>query len=89
LRPALELVVERTEAEQPHRLTFREEDEVSVFHVEYRLEEIRDDTTRFTQVSEFEWKRLPKILHGVFARGVRRDVRNQLRALKRLLDRRV
>jgi hypothetical protein len=34
-----------------------------------------------------EWKRLPRILRGTFARGVRRDVRGQLRALKRLLER--
>jgi hypothetical protein len=86
----MEMIVERTETERPRRLTLREEDEVSVFHVEYRLEAVQnDDTTRFTQVSEFEWKRLPKVLHGVFASGVRRDVRNQLRALKRLLDRRL
>jgi hypothetical protein len=43
--------------------------------------------TRFTQLSEFEWKKLPRVLHGTFARGVRRDVRGQLQALKRLLER--
>jgi hypothetical protein len=85
LRPAMELVVERIEAEPPRRLTLREEDEASVFEVEYRLEEAGSGT-RFTQVSEFEWKRLPKILHGIFGRGVRRDLRGQLRALKRLLE---
>ena len=42
--------------------------------------------TRFTQISEFEWKRLPRILHGTFERGVRRDIRGQLRALKQLLE---
>jgi hypothetical protein len=56
------------------------------FEVEYRLEEVLEGT-RFTQISDFEWKRLPKVLHGTFARGVRRDVRGQLRALKRLLER--
>jgi uncharacterized protein YndB with AHSA1/START domain len=85
LRPAMELVVERIEAEPPRRLTLREEDEASVFEVEYRLEGAGSGT-RFTQVSEFEWKRLPKILHGTFGRGVRRDLRGQLRALKRLLE---
>jgi Polyketide cyclase / dehydrase and lipid transport len=86
LRPAMELVVERVVADQPRRLSLREEDQASVFEVEYRLEEVLEGT-RFTQISDFEWKRLPKVLHGTFARGVRRDVRGQLRALKRLLER--
>ena len=85
LRPALELVVERLDAERPRSVSLREEDEVSVFHVEYRLEP-SDAGTVFTQVSDFEWKKLPRFLHGVFAHGVRRDVRGQLRALKKLLE---
>jgi uncharacterized protein YndB with AHSA1/START domain len=85
LRPAMELSVEHLAVERPHRLSLREEDEVSVFQVEYRLEPI-DAGTRLTQMSDFEWKSLPRVLHGIFARGVRRDVRNQLRALKRLLE---
>lgn len=85
LRPAMELVLEQLVVEAPNRLELREEDEASVFHVEYRLEAIQAGT-RLTQVSEFEWKRLPRVLHGTFARGVRRDVRTQLRALKRLLE---
>jgi hypothetical protein len=82
----MELELEQLDLQPPSRLTLREEDEASVFHVEYRLEPI-DTGTRFTQVSEFEWKKLPRILHGTFARGVRRDVRGQLRALKSLLER--
>jgi hypothetical protein len=70
----MELIVERVAADAPLRLALREEDDASVFEVEYRLEEVVG-TTRFTQVSEFEWKRLPKILHRTIARGVRRDVR--------------
>jgi hypothetical protein len=85
LRPAMESMVERIAADPPRRLTLREEDDASVFEVEYRLEEVAG-ATRFTQVSEFEWKHLPKILHRTFARGVRRDVRGQLRALKQLLE---
>jgi hypothetical protein len=81
----MELTLEHLEAQPPARLTLREEDEASIFDVEYRLE--RSDTgTRFTQSSEFEWKKLPRVLHGTFARGVRRDVRAQLQALKRLLE---
>jgi uncharacterized protein YndB with AHSA1/START domain len=85
LRPPMELVVEHLEVEPPKRLKLREEDKTSSFDVEYRLEAV-DAGTRLTQVSEFEWKRLPRILHGTFARGVRRDVRAQLRDLKRLLE---
>lgn len=86
LRPPMELTLEHLELQPPSRLTIREEDEASMFHVEYRLEP-SEVGTRFTQISEFEWKKLPRILHGTFARGVRRDVRGQLQALKRLLER--
>jgi hypothetical protein len=81
----MELVVETVSADPPRRLALREEDDVSLFDVEYRLVEL-DGRTHFTQVSEFEWKRLPRILHGTFARGVRRDIKGQLRALKNLLE---
>jgi uncharacterized protein YndB with AHSA1/START domain len=84
LRPALQMSVEQLEVQPPSRLTLREEDEVSIFRVEYRLQPSAAGT-RFTQISEFEWKKLPQVLHRTFARGVRRDVRAQLRALKRLL----
>ena len=86
LRAAMEQTLEQLEVELPSRLTLREEDEASIFHVEYRLEP-SEVGTRFTQISEFEWKKLPRVLHGTFARGVRRDVRGQLQALKRLLER--
>jgi hypothetical protein len=86
LRPAMELALEQLEVQQPSRLTLREEDEVSVFNVEYRLEPTAVGT-RLMQITDLEWKKLPRVLHGTFARGVRRDVRGQLRALKRLLER--
>ena len=86
LRPPMELTLEQLDVQLPGRLVLREEDEVSVFDVEYRLEPI-ETGTRFTQISEFKWKKLPRVLHGTFARGVRRDVRGQLRALKQLLER--
>lgn len=72
-------------ADQLRRLSLREEDQAFVFEVEYRLEEV-EAGTHFTQVSDFEWKRLPKVLHRTFARGVRRDMQRQVRALKRLLE---
>jgi hypothetical protein len=86
LRPPMEMTLEQLDVQPPSRLTLREEDAVSVFEVEYRLEP-SETGARFTQISEFEWKQLPRPLHGMFARGVRRDVRGQLRALKRLLER--
>ena len=85
LRPATELIVDQVEADPPRRLRLREEDEAAVFEVEYRLQP-SGAGTRFVQVSDFEWKRLPRILHGTFRRGVQRDVRGQLEALKRLLE---
>jgi len=81
----MELTLAQLDVQPPSRLILREEDEVAVFDVEYRLEP-SETGTRFTQVSEFEWKKLPRVLHGTFARGVRRDVRGQLRALKQLLE---
>ena len=82
----MELTLEQLDVQPPSRLALREEDEVSVFDVEYRIEPI-ETGTRFTQISELEWKKLPRALHGTFARGVRRDVRRQLRALKQHLER--
>ncbi|MGH2950524.1 MAG: SRPBCC family protein [Solirubrobacterales bacterium] len=85
LRPPIELTLEHLEVAPPSRLSLRQEDEASIFDVEYRLEPSHGGT-RLTQISEFEWKKLPRVLHGTFARGVRRDVRGQLQALKRLLE---
>src|SRR4051812_49453416 len=52
----------------------REEDETSVFEVEYRLDEASGGT-RFTEASDFELRKLPRILHARFRRGVQRDAR--------------
>jgi hypothetical protein len=85
LRPPIELILEHLELRPAERLALREEDEASVFEVEYRLEP-RGAGTRFTQISDFEWKTRPRVLHRAFEHGVRRDVRRQVRALKRLLE---
>lgn len=85
LRPAVDLTMEQLELDPPSRLVMREEDGTSVFNVEYRLEAIPTGT-RFTQVSEFDWKRLPRLLIRTFERGVRRDIRGQLRDLKGVLE---
>lgn len=86
LRPPRELALEQLKADPPHRLVLRQEDAAAVFDVEYRLEPAQTGT-RFTQVSEFAWKSLPRVLHPMFGRAVRREVRGQLRALKTLLER--
>jgi hypothetical protein len=81
----MELRLEQRELDEPRRLLIREEDEASVFQVEYRLEP-SSTGTRFTQISEFSWKKLPRFLHGTFERGVRRDIRHQLRSLHEVLS---
>ena len=85
LKPPVRLVLEQRTTDAPTRLTLHQEDDASVFDVEYRLEPVANGT-RFVQVSEFEWKTLPGFLHKTFARGVRRDIRGQLRDLKRVLE---
>ena len=85
MRPAAELSLEQLVLDPPSRLTMRQEDDASVFNVEYRLEPTSAGT-HFTQVSEFEWKKLPRLLHKTFQRGVRRDVRGQLRELRKALE---
>jgi carbon monoxide dehydrogenase subunit G len=85
LRPPIRLSLEQLELDMPSKITMRQEDEVSVFDVVYRLEPLHAGT-RFTQVSEFEWKKLPPLVGQLFAHGVRRDIRCQLRALKRVLE---
>ena len=85
LRPAALLKTQHIRAESPAYLAVREEDDVSVFMIEYRLDPSPTGTS-FTQISEFKWKKLPKALQVIFAYGVRRDIRTQLRDLKRLLE---
>ena len=78
------LAIEHMDLDAPSRLVLRAEDDASVFEVEYRLEAVRGGA-RLTQVSDLRWKRL-RVLHTTFARGVRRDVRGQLRELKERLE---
>ena len=85
MRPPRDLELRQREAEAPRRLALRQEDAAAVFDIEYRLEPTREGT-RFTPVSQFEWKTLPRALHGAFGRAVRREVRRQLRTLKALVE---
>lgn len=84
-RPAVSLTLEQTELEPPTRLRIHERDDASVFEVEYRLVATKSGT-RFTQVSDFTRPSLPRWLHPLFAHGVRRDIRGQLRELKKVLE---
>lgn len=85
LRPSAALTVDQIAIAAPHRLVLREEDGASIFDVEYQLEPASAGM-RFTQISDFRWKRLPAIVQRLLAPGVRRDVRRQLRELKRTLE---
>ena len=85
LRPTTVLTVDQVAAEPPYRLALHEEDATSIFNVQYRLESTASGT-RFTQISEFRWKRLPALAQHLLAPGLRRDVRRQLRELKRTLE---
>jgi uncharacterized protein YndB with AHSA1/START domain len=85
LRPPRRLELEHVEVEPPRRLLLRQEDAAAVSYIEYRLE-ATPTGTRFTQVSQFAWKGVPRRLHGTFERAVRREVRRQLQALCALLD---
>jgi hypothetical protein len=69
LRSPMVLALEQLDARPPRLLKLGEEDAVSVFDVTYRLDADQCGT-RFTQISEFEWKNLPRLLHRVFGRGV-------------------
>ena len=86
LLPAALLEMKHVREHRPTYLAIREEDGAAVFEVEYRLEQAVDGTV-FTQVSEFAWKRLPRVLWPLFRFGVRRDVARQLRALKQAIER--
>jgi uncharacterized protein YndB with AHSA1/START domain len=85
LRPPAALTIDQIAVDAPHRLVLREEDEASIFDVEYRLEPTSVGM-RFTQISDFRWKRLPAVVQRLLAPGVRRDVRRQLRELKHTLE---
>ena len=85
LRPPRRLTVDHIRSSEPELLLLREEDEGSIFDVEYRLSATRTGT-RMTQTSTFRFKRLPGFLQTLPAIGVRRDVRAQLRLLKQQLE---
>jgi uncharacterized protein YndB with AHSA1/START domain len=60
-RPPMELTLQHVQLRPPESLILRQEDDASVFDVEYRVEP-SGDGTRFTQISVFTWKRLPRVL---------------------------
>jgi uncharacterized protein YndB with AHSA1/START domain len=85
MRGPVILMLEQLELEPPVRLVMREEDEASVFEVEYHLAPTGAGT-RFTQTSVLHFKRIPRLLGRLLAYGVRRDVRRQLQCLRDYVD---
>jgi uncharacterized protein YndB with AHSA1/START domain len=79
----LEVTVE--ESDPPHRMRVREEDDDAVFNVTYVLESI-GEATRLTQRDQIEWK-ISKFQRPIGNGMVSRDIKHQLSALKRLLER--
>ena len=80
----MDIEVRIVELEQPGRIVLREEDDDGVFNVTYALEEA-ERGTRFTQVSEIDWK-LPRPLQALANRMVSRHLDGQMRRLKETLE---
>jgi uncharacterized protein YndB with AHSA1/START domain len=84
LKKPKELAVTVEEFDPPRRMRLREEDDDGVFSVTYDLEPVGNGT-RLTQRDQIEWK-IPRFQLPIARRMVRRDIDNQLSALKRLLE---
>ncbi|HEX8648073.1 MAG TPA: SRPBCC family protein [Thermoleophilaceae bacterium] len=75
--------IEVLEYDPPHRIRWRQEDQIGVFDITYTLEPAGDGT-RLLQIDEIEWK-LP--LAGPFGkRIVGRHIGEQQQDLKRVLE---
>jgi uncharacterized protein YndB with AHSA1/START domain len=83
-KPPTALMVEVVEYDEPHRLSWREEDEDGVFDVTYRLE-ATETGTRLTQIDEIDWK-ISKLLFPIARITVSRDIARQLATLRRFLE---
>jgi uncharacterized protein YndB with AHSA1/START domain len=86
LRPARRMAYACVAWDPPHRIAWREEDGADVVDVTYELESVWT-STRLTQRDEAQLG-APRLVHPVLALGIGRDVARQLRALKRVLERR-
>lgn len=70
---------------KPGLIRWREDDGTDVVHVTYLLEELESERMAFTQRSEFELG-APRIVHPVMRLGIGRDMGDQLKRLKRVLE---
>jgi hypothetical protein len=69
----------------PKRIAWREDDGHDLIDVVYELDEVWT-ATRFRQ-RDSATLGAPRLLQPIIKAGIRHDVRRQLRALKRLLER--
>src|SRR3954468_9261470 len=85
LRPPRRMRLALIDWDPPRRIAWREDDGHDVIDVVYELAEVWT-ATRFTQ-RDSAVLGAPRLLRPVVKAGIRRDMRRQLRALKRLLER--
>jgi uncharacterized protein YndB with AHSA1/START domain len=83
-RPRQTRSIEVLDFAPPHRIVWRQKDDVADFTITYLLEPAAGGT-RMTQRDELVW-RLPRLYVPIASRIVPRNVRNQLSSLKRLLE---
>jgi carbon monoxide dehydrogenase subunit G len=83
-RPERRMEMRRMSADPPRRIAWTQEDGHDSFRVTYELE-AAGDGTRLRQRSEAEVG-VPRWLHPLWRRGIGRDVKRQLAALKKLLE---
>jgi Polyketide cyclase / dehydrase and lipid transport len=86
LRPPRPMRYACLDWDPPARIAWCEDDGADVIHVTYELEEVWT-ATRFTQRDDARLG-AARILHPLLRAGIGRDVERQLRALRRLLERR-
>jgi hypothetical protein len=85
LRPPRRMRYTCIEWEPPNRIAWHEDDGHDVIDVVYELESVWT-ATRLVQVDEARLG-APRLLQPVMKAGIRRDIRRQLRELKRVLER--
>ena len=85
LRPARQMRFTCIDWDPPRRIVWREDDGHDVIDVVYELEPVWT-ATRVTQ-RDTAWLGAPRWLRPLMKTGIRRDMRRQLRALRRVLER--
>jgi uncharacterized protein YndB with AHSA1/START domain len=85
MRKPMELDVRVESFDPPRSMRVREQDTDGVFEVTYELEPAADGGTRIAQRSDVELS-LPKVLHPIGRFEIGRHLREQLAALKQLVE---